>query len=412
VPSSRTNQSLFSPLTVRNYRYLYVGQAVSGLGNGMFVVALAWTVYGLTGSAADMGAVLIADIVPQLALVTYAGVLADRISRRLVILFSNVGAGLVTLILSLALAAHKLDAAGLIVCSFLLGGATAFFGPAFNAIFKNVLKPTELRAGNSLRSITNSINRLVGPTLGGVIYAFGGGILAFGIDAVTFFFAALTVAFVIVPESPVGRSGGAISDARDGFKYVFSTPWLLSITLIALVANTVCIAPMEVLLGMVVRESHAGSLFLGAVLSTQASFAVIGATLVGKFGSRIQPTVAFYVLVVIMACGVLAIGLHMGDWTVLLGASLIGVGFTFGSVEDTVLQRYVPDEYLGRVYGVGVMAAFSLFPIGYAIAGFWATSVGPFHVLMASGAIGIFASIICYRVIGLRSRSEMTQQVL
>ena len=75
----------------------------------MYTITLAWTVYSVTGSAADMGAVLVANIVPQVAFLMFGGALADRIPRRRVIMISNVGSGLVTLAMSVAAGMHVLN---------------------------------------------------------------------------------------------------------------------------------------------------------------------------------------------------------------------------------------------------------------------------------------------------------------
>ena len=77
---------MLSPLRNANFVLLWIGQSVSSIGNGMYTITLAWVVYSLTHSASNMSIVLIANIIPQLALILFGGVLADRVQRRLVIL--------------------------------------------------------------------------------------------------------------------------------------------------------------------------------------------------------------------------------------------------------------------------------------------------------------------------------------
>ena len=258
---------------------------------------------------------------------------------------------------------------------------TAFFGPAFNSIFKQILAPDELRAGNALRGITANVNRLVSPTVGGAVYLWGGSSVGFGLDAASFLCAAITVAMIRVPGSAAPASTRSLfGDVRDGLKYLASTSWILVIVLIALIANTLCVAPMEVLLAMIVRQSHHGSWLLGVALSVQAGVAALGAAAVGKFGGRLRPDVAFFGLASVMACGVAIVGIDAGLWTTLIGVVLVGAGFTFSVIEDTVLQRFVPNEYLGRVYSVGTVTAYSLLPLGYAFAGLGAARFGPGRV--------------------------------
>ena len=392
------SSSLFGPLRNRSYSLLFTGQAVSGLGNGMYTIILAWTVYSVTGSSADMGGVLIVNIIPQIVLAIYGGALADRRSRRGIILASNVGAGVVTSALSFAVGSHRIGVTALIIGSFLLGVASAFFAPAFGSIFKDILDPSELRAGNALRGMTMQVIWLVSPALGGVVYSYAGARLGFGLDAGTFYFAALTAGFARIPQRAVQPSQRLISQIREGFSYIFSTPWLVGVIVIALIANTTCIAPMEVLLALVVRQSHEGSWFLGLALSVQASAAAAGSAIAGRSRWRIRPGIAFYSLAIVMALGVAVVGLRLGPVTILLGVMLIGAGFTFGVIEDTVLQKYVANEYLGRVYSVGTLAAYSLLPVGYALAGIGAGKLGAGPVLVIGGVLGTVAGVLGYAV--------------
>lgn len=403
-------RSLLRPIRNRSYRYLYLGQTVSGLGNGMYTITLAWTVYSVTGSASDMGIVMIANVLPQIGFMIFGGAIADRIPRRRVILASNVVAGLVTLAMAVAAALRALDLGTLICCSFLLGLSTAFFEPAFSAIFREVLEPGELRAGNALRGMTANVNRLVSPALGGAAYLWGGSKVGFGFDAATFFFAAVTVAMISASGSPSPASEQSLlRDVKDGFSYLAATQWIFVLVLIALILNTLCIAPMEVLLALVVRQAHQGSLVLGTALSVQAGAAALGAAAVGKFGGRLRSGVAFFGLAGIMTCGVTIVGLNAGAWTIVAGMALVGAGFTFGVIEDTVLQRYIPNEYLGRVYSVGGVAAYSLLPLGYAWAGIGAVRFGPGPVLVGGGVLAILACGAAYAVTMRKPDSVLSQ---
>jgi MFS family permease len=405
--------SLLSPLRNRSYRYIYVGQAVSGLGNGMYTITLAWAVYKTIGSASDMGIVLVANVIPQIAFAVFGGVLADRIPRRKVILVSNFGAGLATLALCVGSGFHVLDLSFLVGCSFLLGVFTAFFGPAFSSIFKEILAPDELRAGNALRGVTANVTRLVSPAVGGAVYLWGGPLAGFGLDAASFVFAGVTVTMIATPGlvlSVTKRS--LLGEVGDGFRYLLSQSSILAIILVSLILNTLCIAPIEVLLALMVRQSHEGSWLLGVALSVQAGVAAAGSAAVGKFGARLKPGTAFIGLACVMASGIVIVGLNAGIWTILAGVTLIGAGFTFSVIEDTVLQRCVPNEYLGRVYSVGTLAAYSLLPLGYIFAGFGATRFGAGRVLLIGGALAIIACVTASFIMVRDPASPLNQKMM
>lgn len=408
----KADRSLLMPLRYRSYRALYVGQAISGLGNGMYRVTLAWSVYASTGSALDMSAVLIANVVPQLALLVFGGVVADRVSRRTILLLSNTLCGLITLGLAGAEILHDAGAAEFVGGSFLLGVATAFFGPAYSSIFQQILPPEALRAGNALTNLTGSLNRLVSPAVGGAVYALGGASLGFGLDAVSFFAAAASLLIVQLPPGTRPAGGKVLADIRDGLRYVFQTSWVLGIIAIALIMNTFGIAPLQVLLALVVRQDHGASWFLGLALSLQTGTSALGSFAVGKYGGRIQPGVAFYVLAGVLSAGVLVVGLGGGLVTVLAGVILVGAGFTFNVIADTVFQKYVSGEYLGRVYSLDSFASYSLLPVGYALAGAGAARVGPTPVLFTGGLLGLACCGVTFLFLRRRQSSAVLDQAL
>jgi MFS family permease len=378
----------------------------------MYNVILAWTVYSRTGSAADMGYVMVAYIAPQLIFAVYGGVLADRMSRQQLILLSNLGAGLITLGLCIAIWLNAINAYYLVLGSFLLGLVSAFFTPAYGSIFKDILDPDELRSANALSGTVSGVLRLVSPALGGALYAIGGATIGFGLDSATFFFAALAAALMVMPARAAGAPAKVLAEARLGLSYLVSTRWLRRIVIVSLLANTFCIAPMEVLLALLVRQSHEGSWFLGLALSVQAGVAAAAALGVGRWPGRIRPGKAFYLLSVTLAAGVAVLGLNLGPATIVGGVILIGLGFTFSVIEDTVLQKYVPSEYLGRVYSLGMVAAYSLLPIGYVLAGVLSTRLGPGPVLLTGGLVGILASLLAYLLASVSNSEELVGQAI
>lgn len=392
--------SLLRPLREKNFRLLWLGQSVSNIGNGMYSITLAWTVYSVTGSALDMGGVLAANVVPQLIFMIFGGVLADRASRRQVIFLANVADGVITAVLAVAASTHRLGAAALVAASFLLGAASAFFVPAYSSIIPDILAPADVRAGSALRSMTSNAVRLVSPALGGLVYGYGGPGPGFGIDAATFAFAALTVRLMTVPPGKLKIRRTVLGDIADGFRYITATPWLRTLIVTALVANTACVAPMEVLLALIVREAHQKPVFLGAALSVQTAVTILAAAAVGKWGGRFRLGAAFCSLAAILACGVAVIGLSPRPETILIGVVLTGTGFAFGVVEDTALARLVPRDYRGRINGVSGFLAFSLLPVAYALAGAAARHYGAGTALTAGGAASILACAVAFLTLG------------
>lgn len=393
---SEKSSAFFGALRNRSFRLLYIGQSASSLGNRMYDITLAWTVYRMTGSAADMGIVLIANAVPQVLFSIGGGVLADRASRRRVILGCNIAAGAATGAVCVAAALNQIGISMLMLCACALGAITAFFSPAYGSVFADVLGHSQLQAANGLRGATSSAIRLCGPAIGGLIFTAGGPALGFGLDSASFFFAAATACLAHVPESGVRFGKTLLSDVREGGRYILSASWLINLIVLTLVVNTLCVAPMEVLLALLVRQSHQGSWFLGTALSIEATATLLGSVAIGKWGDRIQPQTLFYTLAGILACGVAILAINLDAVAILIGVILVGIGFTFSVVEDTVLQRFVSSAYLGRVISVGTLASYSLLPLGYAFGGLAEKRFGTLTVLLAGGSAGLAACIGCW----------------
>src|ERR1022692_68305 len=385
---------IFRPLAHPNFALIWTGRTVSSLGNGIYTVVLAWTAYQLTRSAAFMAFVLIANDVPQIALLLIGGVIGDRYSKRSVILSSDSLACAATAALCIAAAMGKLFPAELIAGSFFLGVATAFLIPAYSAINPELVAPDELAAANGLRNSGNSLAKMAGPAVGGLAYAIGGAALGFGLDAASFGVAIATMWFTRLPRIPAAFEGTVLNEISEGWRLIWRQSWVRSLIIISLVANTFCIAPLFVLLPLIVRNAHFSASFLGIALALQSAVAAASAIVVGRLGDKIMHTRGLYGISAAMGAGACLIGLVPGQrLTILIGIMFVGAGFSFSTIEDTLIQRHVPKEFLSRVYGLGTVAAYSLLPVGYAVAGYLARLAGAGQTLATGGALLFLASV-------------------
>jgi MFS family permease len=364
------------------------GRTVSTLGNGMYTVTLAWTVYHITRSGHLMAVVLLVNEIPELALLLFGGVIGDRYSRRLIIMVSDGTALLATSMLTVAGAFHVLGPPELLAAAFLLGAASALFLPAYGAINRDLLPPEELAMGNALRNSANDVARICGPVLGGVAYALGGPQLAFGSDAASFGVAIVTMFLVRLPPARAAFDPAAPREILGGLRVLRQNRWLRTVLVVTLTANTVCLAPLLVLLPLIVRDAGYPASFLGLALATESILSAVFSLFVGRLSNRLHPGVTLCSLAAVMGAGACVIGVFPGQrLAILLGAGLVGIGFAAGVTEDTVIQHNVPREYLSRVYSLNTLAAFALLPAGYLLAGTLSGVTGPGAVLAIGGAM-------------------------
>jgi MFS family permease len=205
-PGGFSRVNLLAPLRHRDFRLLWAGMTVSLVGDGIFLVAMAWQAYDLWNAPAALSILGIGMTIPTIAFLLPAGVLSDRLDRRLIMLTADVGRALVVATLAALSIADLLTFWQLVVLVGLYGIGTAFFIPAFDAIVPDVVPSDELPAANALDQFVRPIAlRLLGPALGGGLVAALGLGAAFSVDAASFVASTVAVFLMHRPASTGAR---------------------------------------------------------------------------------------------------------------------------------------------------------------------------------------------------------------
>src|SRR3984885_9280982 len=162
------------PLFNREFRYLWIGNTISGCGDQFFLVALPWLILQLTGSGAVLGGIMMVQAIPRAALMLLGGAVTDRISpRKIMMLTASLRTVLVAAV-SVLIWLHALQLWQLYILAFCFGIADAFAGPAAQAYLPSLVAPEQLAAANSVSQSTVQITTLVAPGPAGLcIKAFG-----------------------------------------------------------------------------------------------------------------------------------------------------------------------------------------------------------------------------------------------
>lgn len=397
----------------RNYTLLWSGQLVSGLGNHVFDVALALWVVQLTNSATLMGLVLAVSSIPQLILTPIGGVLADRYSRKKILVVSDFIGG--ALVLSLGLLALLLpqqiwlSIGWVFMVSVGLSVISAFFGPAAQATIPDLVPPSRLSGALSLGQLSGQIGLFVGAGLGGMAFRLLGAPLLFLVNALTFFVASAGSSFISIPEvsrpkaadaSWRARLGEFGADLREGMQFVWRERGLRALVIITAVGNFFS-TPFLSLLQFYLRdhlrvtnyEDWVG--YLGAAVSVGAliGFVVVGVTgLQGRARSRA-------ILSVMLLDGLLYTLLIFvpGPAFALVLIAISGALSAFLTVSITTLvQMITPKEMRGRVFGLLGTIAGSITPIAFGLSGIITDLTGKNIALIygVCGAILLGLSIV------------------
>jgi MFS family permease len=354
---------MFRVLRQRNFALLWTAGIISLAGDWVLLIALPYYVYTLTGSALATGAMFVAETLPRLLLGSLAGVFADRWDRKRIMIAADLSRALILLPL---LALHSTAQLPLVyVVAFLESCISQFFVPADRAILPELVDEDDLMAANSAFSLSEAITRLVGPPLGGALFALLGLHAVVSIDSVSYLLSGMLIVAVAVPRAAApetleeaasesaGLWTGVWKEWLDGLKLVKRDRLL--VTLFS--AQSVFMVGqglVNVLLVVFVKHTLKGSAeVFGWLLAAQGVGSLAASLLLAqRLGSLATPT--RIVALGLVAAGVLlAIAVNVATLAVvlvciaLIGVVAVGVVISM----QTLLQTSVPNEYLGRVFG-------------------------------------------------------------
>jgi MFS family permease len=389
----------------RDFRVLWAGMAVSLAGDGVFLIAVAWTAFELWNAPGALAVIGIAMTVPTICCLLVGGAVSDRFDRRRVLIFSDLArATSVAAIAGLGFAG-ALSFPLLAMLAGLYSAAGAFFMPAFDAIVPSIVAGDDLAAANSLDQFVRPIAlRLVGPALGGLIVATLGASAAFALDAASF--AASTAAIVAVRASlqvqlPASSTRGAI---REGFRFVRRHVWLWGTLVSAAIAYLAFLGPTEVLVPYLVKNELNGSASdLGFVYAAGGIGAIAAAAVMAQHGQPRRDLTFMYGCWTIATLAVAGYGLARST----LGLAVACLAFNAFEAAGTVVwatikQHHVPSELLGRVSSLDWLISIGLLPVSYALTAPVVSLVGVRTTLIGASLIGTAATASALLLPGIR----------
>jgi MFS family permease len=392
-PGGFSRVRLLAPLSHRDYRLLAGGMSVSLLGDGLFLVALAWQVYTMSDAPTALATVGIAMTIPTITCLLIGGAVSDRFDRRVVMLTADT----VRAIALAALAALAITAAltfwELLAIAVVYGSATAFFNPASDALVPQLLPADVLAQANSLDQLIRPMAlRLAGPALGGLMVGAIGAGWTFALDGASF---AISVAALLamspVPVSAASpKPSGAAREIRVGLRYVRSHAWLWATLITAAIAYLLFMGPTEVLLPFIVKHRFAdGARDLGLIFAAGGLGSLGCAVAIGQFGLPRSSLTFMYLAWTVATVAVAGYGLSKGLWGLMLASVLFNTLETAGTIAwATAKQRHVPSHLLGRVSSLDWLISIGLLPLSYALTGPVSAALGARQTLIWAGILG------------------------
>lgn len=356
------------PLRHGSFRWLLSGTTVNGFGNAISPIAIAFAVLDLGGTATQLGLVVGAYALADVAAVMAGGVLGDRLPRTTMMRLSNAVAALVQGLLALSVIGHWASLWLVAVLSAVNGALGSLAGPSTQAITQQTVPAASLRQAITLRRLSQNMAQIVGAGAAGLLVASisSGGALA--VDACTFALAAACFTRISVPDLDRAPGGNPIAEAREGLHEVMRRSWLWSLIAMAFVYH-LFFGGAQGVLGPVVVGQRLGPAAWGYALSVMMVGFVSGGLLSLVWRpQRILLVGEFFLLLTI--CFPLAMALSDQLWVVLAGAFLHGFGLEIFSVGwDLAIQENVEPTMLARVYSFDQLGSFMARPVGLALTG-------------------------------------------
>lgn len=372
-----------SPLAVRDFRLLWLGEAVSSLGDQFALIALPWLALILTGSALALGTVLALMAVPRVVLMVVGGAYVDRLSPRLVMLASNVVRLLTVGALGIIVLAGTVEMWMLYAFALAFGVADAFFYPAQSAIVPDLVSGEQLQRANGLVQGTAQFSSLVGPAAAGVaIAAFSGAAdspslegvgWAMLIDAATFVASLATLLLIAARKSHEPEPGSVVRQIAEGVAFVWKIPSVRVMMGISMAANLLVVGPFDVGLPVLAYSRlPEGAAAFGLMFS-----AFGGGSLLGMAAATLLPPLpkAHFgsLLLALFSLSGVCLGLMAFVYSTIIAlvlAAIAGVVIGYTNIAYiTWIQRRIPRNLMGRVMSLLMVGSGALVPISMAVSG-------------------------------------------
>jgi MFS family permease len=405
-PGGLSRINLLAPLRHRDFRRIWLGMTVSLVGDGAFLVAMAWEVYSLSNAVTALSTVGIAMTVPTIVLLLVGGVVTDRFDRRRVMLAADLVRGLAVGALAVLALGGSLEVWHIVALSAVYGAGTAFFGPAFDAIVPQILPEHELAQANALDQLVRPIAfRLIGPAVGGWLVAAVGPGSAFALDAASFVVSAIAVQSIA--RRPLARAVATsmTDEIREGFRFVRARVWLWGTLLAAAVAYLAFMGPAEVLLPFLVKNDlHAGPGALGLVLAGGGIGAILSALAMGQCGLPRRDITWMYLAWTVATVAIAGYGIARSVWQLMLACFIFNALETAGTIVwATAKQRHVPAAMLGRVSSLDWLISIGLVPVSLALTGPISGAIGARATLVWAGLAGAAVTLAALFLPGMRA---------
>ena len=393
--------------TAPGFRLLFLATLGSSLGTLLATVALVVDVKDRTDSGSWVSALMIVEFLPAVAVGLFLGPLLDRLSRRGLMIVSDLVRAAVFCALPFASTAGEI-----IALAGIAGLATGFFRPAVYAGLPNLVEEEELARANSLIQTSENVSWTVAPIIGGALVAASGPDVAYWVNAASFLLSALLL--VRIPaanlQGALAVSRGHLRDLKDGFARVLRTRALLTVLVVWTIALGAVASTQTAQVFLAKDAFDAGDFGYGLIFGCIGLGLALGSFGAGAWIERRSLGTVYAASIVVQAIGIAAAGVAPNVWVSLPFFVLAGIGNGTAVVCNSLLvQRGAPDEIRGRVFTVIMSVNYFVYGIGFVVAGPLTDAVGPRWVFGGVGAVLALTSLVALALAPGRPQPEVVE---
>jgi MFS family permease len=382
----------------RDFRFLWIGQVISGVGRQVTVVALPFQLYVLTGSTLAVGLLALVQLVPILIFALGGGAVADAVDRRRLLVVTQLTlAGTSAALFGLAMTPGA-PVWGYYAIAFVAAGVGAIDQPARSSAVPRLVPRERLPGAIALNQLGFQVMSILGPAFGGILLATVGVPAAFFLDAVTFI-AAIVALLLIAPIPPhPGAARPSLATVREGLRFARRKRIVLSTFVIDLVAMVFGM-PSSLFPALALGVFGVGPAGVGLLAAAPAAGALVGASLTGWVGRIVHPGRAVIASVAGWGIAITAFGLCTWSFPLaLFFLALAGAADVISAVlRSSILQLETPDEIRGRVASIQILVVTSGPRLGDAEAAAVAALTSPQFSVVSGGILCLVGLVAVVR---------------
>jgi MFS family permease len=390
-PRRRFGGVFVDPAPLRNdrdYRLLWVGQAISNMGREVTAIVLPYQVYVLTNDLVAVGVLSLVQLVPILIFALGGGAVADAVDRRRLLLVTQVGLTLTSLALVLIALQPAPSLLAIYAVAFVAAGIGAVDQPARAAAIPRLVPPERLAAAIALNNLLYSAASVIGPVIGGIVLASSGIAPAYLIDVVTFA-GAIAALLLIAPIPPVANAvRPSIAAVVEGLRFARGRREVLA-TFVVDINAMVFGSPRSLFPALALDVFKVGPAGVGLMTSAAAFGAFVASFVTGWTTTVRRPGRAVLGAVAVWGLGITAFGLATFSFPLALLFLAIAEGADMISavLRSAIVQRLTPDALRGRVSSIHVLVVTGGPRIGDAEASLVASAIGPSAAVVSGGIL-------------------------